>query len=138
MQLLIFYFLRIWFPFRPCQSIDFFSELLEKAQDIPVQLPLVSTLSETLEDARGWCHEAQVMQDSDRHPHYDTLKRMLAAGRPLPIKLSLLAQLESRFAAAKGWVDRAVRTFMKKNSNWSVLEVCIFQHHSILFCACSF
>ena len=63
------------------------------------------------------------MQDSDKHPHYDALKTMLASGRPIPIKLDLLAQLESRFAAAKGWVDRAARTFIKKNSNIGLLEV---------------
>ena len=62
-------------------------------------------------------------QDNDSHPHYDALKRLLASGRPIAVKLDLLAQLESRHAAAKGWVDRAARTFIKKNSTSSLLEV---------------
>ena len=62
-------------------------------------------------------------QDSDKLPHYDTLKHMLSLGRPIPVKLDLLAQLESRYAAAKAWVDRAGRTFLKKNPNSSLLEV---------------
>ena len=48
---------------------------------------------------------------------------MLSLGRPIPVKLDLLAQLESRYAAAKAWVDRAGRTFLKKNPNSSLLEV---------------
>jgi histone demethylase JARID1 len=108
---------------RPFHPLDYFVDLLEKARDIPVQLPSVATLERTLDSAHQWSSEAQALQDSDKHPHYDTLKMMLASGRPIPVKLGLLAQLESRFAAAKAWVDRAVRTFMKKNSNQSLLEV---------------
>ena len=103
--------------------MEYFSELLEKSRAMQVQLPSVPALTETLDNACGWCRQAQALQDSDKHPHYDTLKTMLASGRPIPIKLGLLAQLESRFAAAKAWVDRAIRTFSKKNSNSGLLEV---------------
>lgn len=108
---------------RPYHTLEYFVDLLEKAGVIPVELPSVTTLKKTLDNAHQWSKEAQALQDSDRHPHYDTLKTMLASGRPIPVKLGLLAQLESRFAAAKAWVDRAARTFMKKNSNLSLLEV---------------
>lgn len=103
--------------------MEYFTDLLTQAQVIPVLLPSVSTLTDTLDSAHQWTRQAQALQDSDKHPHYDILKTMLASGRPIPVKLGLLAQLESRFAAAKGWVDRAVRTFMKKNSNQGILEV---------------
>ncbi len=113
--------------------MEYFTELLAKGREVPVQLPSVSTVTEALEQASQWSRQAQALQDSDKHPHYDTLKTMLASGRPIPVKLDLLAQLESRFAAAKAWVDRAGRTFLKKNSNYSLLEVranwlCQFEH----------
>ena len=108
---------------RPYHTLEYFVDLLEKAGEIPVELPSVATLKNTLDNAHQWSRQAQSLQDSDRHPHYDTLKTMLASGRPIPVKLGLLAQLESRFAAAKAWVDRALRTFMKKNCNLSLLEV---------------
>ena len=76
-----------------------------------------------LDRAEEWSKDAQLIQDSDTTAHFDQLKSMLASGRPIPVKLELLAQLESRFAAAKGWVDRAARTFLKKTSNNSLLEV---------------
>ncbi len=106
--------------------MDYFLELLSDAREIPVQLPTMSSVMDAIESANRWSKQAQAIQDCDKHPHYDTLKSMLTTGRPVPIKLNLLAQLESRFAAAKGWVDRAARTFLKKNSNLSVLEVSCF------------
>ena len=103
--------------------MEYFSHMLTKARNIPVQLPSVPIVNETIERALQWIRQAKAIHDSDKHPHYDSLKAMLASGRPIPVKLDLLAQLESRFAAAKAWVDRASRTFIKKNSNLSLLEV---------------
>lgn len=97
--------------------------MLLQAKEIPVQLPTVQVICDMLDKAEDWSKGAQLIQDSDTPPHFDKLKSMLASGRPIPVKLELLAQLESRFAAAKGWVDRAARTFMKKTSNNSLLEV---------------
>ena len=97
--------------------------MLLQAKEIPVQLPTVQVICDMLDRAEEWSKEAQLIQDSDTTPHFDQLKSMLASGRPIPVKLELLAQLESRFAAAKGWVDRAARTFLKKTSNNSLLEV---------------
>lgn len=111
--------------FRPCHDVDYFNDLLAKGRNIPVHLPSVSSLTDVLDTANQWSRQAQALQDSDKHPHYDTLKTMLSSGRPIPIKLDLLAQLESRFAAAKAWVDRAARAFLKKNSNLSLLEVSV-------------
>lgn len=108
---------------RPLQPMEYFTDLLARARTIPVHLPSVSTVTDIIETANQWNRQAQAIQDSDYHPHYNTLKTMLSSGRPIPIKLDLLAQLESRFAAAKAWVDRATRTFIKKNSNLSLLEV---------------
>ena len=103
--------------------MEYFTDLLAKGRCIGVHLPSESSVMEALETASQWSRQAQALQDSDKHPHYDTLKTMLASGRPIPVKLELLAQLESRFAAAKAWVDRAARTFLKKNSTFSLLEV---------------
>ena len=110
-------------PPRPYQDHDFFNSMLLQAKEIPVQLPTVQVICDMLDRAEEWSKDAQLIQDSDTTAHFDQLKSMLASGRPIPVKLELLAQLESRFAAAKGWVDRAARTFLKKTSNNSLLEV---------------
>jgi hypothetical protein len=108
---------------RPPHPASYLENLLAKAQHISVQLPSRSLLEEGLGRAAEWRRQAQLLQDNDSHPHYDHLKSLLASGRPIAVKLDLLAQLESRHAAAKGWVDRAGRTFIKKNSVVSLLEV---------------
>jgi histone demethylase JARID1 len=108
---------------RPPHPASYLENLLAKARHISVQLPSRSLLEEGLGRAAEWRRQAQLLQDNDSHPHYDHLKSLLASGRPIAVKLDLLAQLESRHAAAKGWVDRAGRTFIKKNSVVSLLEV---------------
>ena len=108
---------------RQSHSIDYFVKQVEAANDIPVQVPFVSVVADTIKRAKAWDKSSQCLQDSDRHPHYDTLKNLLVTGRDIPIKLDLLAQLESRNAAAKAWIDRALRTFMKKNSTQELMEV---------------
>lgn len=44
-------------------------------------------------------------------------------GRPIPVRLEQLPQMESQVAAARAWRDRAARTFLKKTSTASLLEV---------------
>lgn len=44
-------------------------------------------------------------------------------GRPIPVRLEQLPQMESQVAAARAWRDRAARTFLKKNSSTTLLEV---------------
>ena len=44
-------------------------------------------------------------------------------GRPIPVRLEQLPQMESQVAAARAWRDRAARTFLKKNSTATLLEV---------------
>lgn len=44
-------------------------------------------------------------------------------GRPIPVRLEQLPQMESQVAAALAWRDRTGRTFLKKNSNSSLLQV---------------
>lgn len=44
-------------------------------------------------------------------------------GRPIPVRLEQLPQVESQVAAAKSWRERTARTFLKKNSTYTLLEV---------------
>lgn len=108
---------------RHSHPITYFIDQVEAASHIPVLMPYVSVVNEVIMKAKTWDERSQCLQDSDKHPHYDTLKNLLVTGRDIPVKLDLLAQLESRNAAAKAWIDRAVRTFIKKNSTLELMEV---------------
>lgn len=47
----------------------------------------------------------------------------MAIGRDLPVKMEELKQLELQVASAHSWREKASKTFLKKNSQHSLLEV---------------
>ena len=47
----------------------------------------------------------------------------MAIGRDLPVHMQELRQLELQTAAAHSWRDKASKTFLKKSSQHSLLEV---------------
>jgi len=51
------------------------------------------------------------------------LELLVNKGRPIPVNLEQLPQLESQVTAAKSWRERTARTFLKKNSTYSLVEV---------------
>lgn len=63
------------------------------------------------------------LQNDDYYPYLDVLESLVMRGRPIPVRLEQLPQMESQVAAARAWRDRAARTFLKKNSTASLLEV---------------
>ncbi len=48
---------------------------------------------------------------------------MVMKGRPIPVRLDQLPQVESQVAAARSWRERTARTFLKKNTPYSLVEV---------------
>lgn len=47
----------------------------------------------------------------------------MARGRSIPVRLDPLAHVESQVAAARAWRERTGRTFLKKNSTYTLLQV---------------
>ena len=48
---------------------------------------------------------------------------MLNKGRPIAVRLEQLDVIESQVTAAKSWRERTARTFLKKNSTLSLVDV---------------
>lgn len=53
----------------------------------------------------------------------DQLETLIRSGRPIPAKLDQLTALEAQVLSAKAWMEKAARTFIKKNSRHTLLEV---------------
>jgi len=53
----------------------------------------------------------------------DALELLVNKGRNIPVRLDLLPQLESQLSGAKTWKDRTARTFLRKNSHYTLMEV---------------
>ena len=64
-----------------------------------------------------------LLQNDEHYPYLHVLEALVVRGRPIPVRLEQLPQMESQVAAAIAWRDRTGRTFLKKSSNSTLLEV---------------
>lgn len=62
-------------------------------------------------------------QNGEHYPCLDDLEGLVAIGRDLPVRMEELRQLELQVASAHSWREKASKTFLKKNSQHSLLEV---------------
>lgn len=62
-------------------------------------------------------------QNGDHYPCLDDLEGLVAVGRDLPVGLEELRQLELQVLMAHSWREKASKTFLKKNSCYTLLEV---------------
>lgn len=109
---------------QPRQTLAACEALADEGKAIPVHLPTFAALKDAIRRAKEWTARAEVLQGSEsKYPYLETLETVMQRGRPIPVRLELLPQLESQVAAAKAWKERTARTFLKKNSAYSLLEV---------------
>ncbi|KAK3104094.1 hypothetical protein FSP39_024364 [Pinctada imbricata] len=114
---------RICLQARPRHVMATLEAIINEAKGIPAYLPNVSALKEALKKAKEWTQKVDAVQNSDSYPYLDVLEALVNKGRPIPVRLDQLPQVESQVAAAKSWRERTARTFLKKNSTYSLLEV---------------
>uniref|UniRef100_A0A673M0X4 [histone H3]-trimethyl-L-lysine(4) demethylase n=1 Tax=Sinocyclocheilus rhinocerous TaxID=307959 RepID=A0A673M0X4_9TELE len=97
--------------------------IVNEAQLIPVQLPNILSLQACLSRARAWVTDLEEIQNGEHYPCLDDLEGLVAIGRDLPVNMEELKQLELQVASAHSWREKASKTFLKKNSQHSLLEV---------------
>uniref|UniRef100_A0A1A8M6V7 [histone H3]-trimethyl-L-lysine(4) demethylase n=1 Tax=Nothobranchius pienaari TaxID=704102 RepID=A0A1A8M6V7_9TELE len=97
--------------------------IVSEAQLIPVKLPNILALQACLVRARAWVTDLEEIQNGEHYPCLDDLEGLVAIGRDLPVFMEELRQLELQVASAHAWRDKATKTFLKKNSQHSLLEV---------------
>ncbi|XP_068453283.1 lysine-specific demethylase 5C isoform X2 [Clinocottus analis] len=97
--------------------------IVNEAQLIPVKLPNILALQDCLTRARAWVTDLEEIQNGEHYPCLDDLEGLVAIGRDLPVFMEELRQLELQVASAHSWRDKATKTFLKKSSQHSLLEV---------------
>lgn len=97
--------------------------IIREAENIPVYLPNIQSLKEALTKAQAWIADVNEIQNGDHYPCLDDLEGLVAVGRDLPVKLEELRQLENQVLTAHSWKEKASKTFLKKNSCYTLLEV---------------
>ncbi|XP_064778606.1 lysine-specific demethylase 5B-B-like isoform X1 [Oncorhynchus masou masou] len=108
---------------RPPLSIETLSETAEKVAGIPAYLPNCLMLKDSISRAREWLREAEALQDEDSIPLFYNLSDMVIRGQDIPVQLGPLKQLESLMAEVQAWKESAAKTFLVKNSHFTLLEV---------------
>lgn len=108
---------------KPRQSISVIEEIIDDASKIPIFLPNVVSLEESLKKAKEWSAKVESMQSAENYPYLETLENLVNKGKPIPARLEQLPQLDTHVAAAKAWKERTARTYLKKNSLSCLLEV---------------
>ncbi|XP_041035523.1 lysine-specific demethylase 5C isoform X2 [Carcharodon carcharias] len=97
--------------------------IIKEAENIPVELPNILCLKEALSKARAWIADVEEIQNGDHYPCLDDLEGLVAVGRDLPVRMEELPHLESQVTTAHSWREKATKTFLKKNSCYTLLEV---------------
>ncbi|KAL1764734.1 lysine-specific demethylase 5D isoform X2 [Sigmodon hispidus] len=97
--------------------------IIREAENIPVYLPNIQCLKEALTKAQAWIADVNEIQNGDHYPCLDDLEGLVAVGRDLPVELEELRQLENQVLTAHSWKEKASKTFLKKNSCYTLLEV---------------
>uniref|UniRef100_A0AAQ4P1J0 [histone H3]-trimethyl-L-lysine(4) demethylase n=1 Tax=Gasterosteus aculeatus aculeatus TaxID=481459 RepID=A0AAQ4P1J0_GASAC len=98
--------------------------IVNEAHLIPVKLPNILALQDCLTRAQAWVTDLEEIQVNGEHyPCLDDLEGLVAIGRDLPVFMEELRQLELQVASAHSWRDKATKTFLKKSSQHSLLEV---------------
>ncbi|KAK6315029.1 hypothetical protein J4Q44_G00145580 [Coregonus suidteri] len=104
--------------------------LLEDAEDRKYpENSLFRRLREMVKEAETCSSVAQLLlsrkqrHSGSNYAYLEQLESLLARGRSIPVRLDPLPQVESQVASARAWRERTARTFLKKNSTYTLLQV---------------
>ncbi|XP_040201198.1 lysine-specific demethylase 5A isoform X4 [Rana temporaria] len=108
---------------RPQHTVSSLESIIVEAKSIHAYLPNMLALKEALQRAKDWTAKVEAIQNGSHYAYLEQLESLLGKARPIPVRLEALPQLESQVAAARAWRERTGRTFLKKNSSYTLLQV---------------
>ncbi|KAG8438493.1 hypothetical protein GDO86_004891 [Hymenochirus boettgeri] len=108
---------------RPQHSMESIESIIMEAKNIQAYLPNLLALKEALQRAKDWTCKVEAIQSGAHYAYLEQLENLLIKGRTIPVRLDALPQVESQVAAARAWRERTARTFLKKNSSHTLLQI---------------
>ncbi|XP_066559598.1 lysine (K)-specific demethylase 5Ba isoform X3 [Amia ocellicauda] len=108
---------------RPHHNVETLAAAVQELESIPAYLPNGLLLKDIVHRAKEWLQEVDALQLGGRVPVLDTLAELVIRGRAIPVQLDPLARLESLVSEVQAWKECAAKTFLMKNSPYSLLEV---------------
>uniref|UniRef100_A0A8C6KKZ8 [histone H3]-trimethyl-L-lysine(4) demethylase n=1 Tax=Nothobranchius furzeri TaxID=105023 RepID=A0A8C6KKZ8_NOTFU len=108
---------------RPRHSMVTLESIVLEARNIPAYLPNILALEDALHKAKEWSAKVEAIHNGSSYAYLEQLESLLARGRSIPVRLDPLALVETQVASARAWRERTARTFLKKNSTYTLLQV---------------
>uniref|UniRef100_A0A668AFY5 [histone H3]-trimethyl-L-lysine(4) demethylase n=1 Tax=Myripristis murdjan TaxID=586833 RepID=A0A668AFY5_9TELE len=108
---------------RPYHCIETLEVALQEVENIPAYLPNCLQLKDVVIKAKKWLHEAEALQLGGRIPVLDSLSELVLRAEGIPVRLDPLSRLEALVVDVQAWKESAAKTFLVKNSPYSLLEV---------------
>ncbi|XP_061114358.1 lysine-specific demethylase 5B-B-like isoform X2 [Conger conger] len=108
---------------RPPHCVETLAAAVQEVESIPAYLPNCLLLQDSVTRAREWLQEAEALQLGGRIPVLDSLSDLVVRGRALPVLLGPLPRLEALVSEVQAWKESAAKTFLLKNSPYTLLEV---------------
>lgn len=104
------------------RTIAAVEEFIREADEVEAYLPSLVILQDTLNKAKNWIKLMDDIREREFWPYYDTVDDLLRKGRNISLQLNDLPTLESTFSQAKAWKEKTARTFLRKNSHYTLME----------------
>uniref|UniRef100_A0A671PV63 [histone H3]-trimethyl-L-lysine(4) demethylase n=1 Tax=Sinocyclocheilus anshuiensis TaxID=1608454 RepID=A0A671PV63_9TELE len=108
---------------RPPESLETLSSMLTQVDGVPAYLPNCLLLQDTVNRAKEWLQEAEDLQVGGQTPVLSSLSDMVLRAHAIPVRLEPLDQLEVLVSEVQAWKESAAKTFLIKNSPFTLLEV---------------
>uniref|UniRef100_A0A671PX37 [histone H3]-trimethyl-L-lysine(4) demethylase n=1 Tax=Sinocyclocheilus anshuiensis TaxID=1608454 RepID=A0A671PX37_9TELE len=97
--------------------------MLTQVDGVPAYLPNCLLLQDTVNRAKEWLQEAEDLQVGGQTPVLSSLSDMVLRAHAIPVRLEPLDQLEVLVSEVQAWKESAAKTFLIKNSPFTLLEV---------------
>ncbi|XP_051508691.1 lysine-specific demethylase 5B-B isoform X1 [Myxocyprinus asiaticus] len=108
---------------RPPESLEMLCSQLTQVEGVPAYLPNCLLLQDTVNMAKQWLQEADNLQVGVRIPLLGSISDMVLRAHAIPVQLEPLKQLEVLVSEVQSWKELATKTFLIKNSPFTLLEV---------------
>ncbi|XP_047678874.1 lysine-specific demethylase 5B-B isoform X8 [Tachysurus fulvidraco] len=108
---------------RPPESVESLSAVLKEIEAVPTYMPNCLLLRDSVNRATEWLKEAEALQLGGRVPVLDTLSDLVLKARAISVQLEPLERLEGLVSEVQAWKESAAKTFLLKNSSFTLLEV---------------
>ena len=111
------------FFIRPRLALSSAELIIKEVALLPTYLPTVGSLKYMVKRARDWISRLEMLQKLEYSPYIESLESLLSKAKPIAIKLDSLDELDNQIAAGHAWRERTTKTFLRKNSYYSLIEV---------------